>query len=83
MPIRPFLLVRQAKRVGYAYRARSVEAIRLCRKMEQDLGARYGGFKDGVHHGPNRQPRTVQNIGFPQPEDNYETFGINHLVASS
>lgn len=79
MPIRPFLLAKQAKGVGYPYRARSVEAIRLCRNLEQELVTRYGSFEGGVH----RQPRTVQNIGFPQAEDIYETFGINHFAASS
>jgi hypothetical protein len=38
MPIRPFLLLaRLAKGVGYGYRARSVEAIRLSKALEQEL----------------------------------------------
>jgi len=82
MPFLSFLLAKKSKDVGYAYRARSVEAIRLCRTLEQELVTR-NEFKGDVHHVPNLRPSTHQNVGLPQPEYIYERFDINHLAASS
>ena len=64
MPISPLLPVRPAKDISCAYQARSVEAIRLCRTLEQELVTR-NGLKGNVHDVPNLQP---QNVGLPQPE---------------
>ena len=82
MPISQFLLTKQGKDVGYAYRARSVEAIRLYRKLEQDLVTKYG-FKDDVHNLPTLQPGTVQNDDFIQDEGICERFGVIQFAASS
>jgi len=72
MPIhRLFLLVKLGKNVCYAYRARSVEAIYLCKKLEQDPVARYG-TKDNVQ--ANHQPGTVQDVDFWKHESIHERF---------
>jgi len=63
---RLFFLVKLGKNICYAYRARSVEAIRLFKRMERDLVARYG-TKDDVH--VNHRPGTVQGVDFWQPEN--------------
>ena len=73
MPIRQSLLIRQGKDIGYAYRARSVEAIRLYVKLERELVTKYV-FKDNVHDVHNFQPDTVQNVNI---KGIYEGFGIN------
>jgi hypothetical protein len=71
MPIRIrqlFPLVKLGKNICSAYRARLVEAIRLCKKLEKDSDsvAGYGSTKDddGVHnHNHNHnQPGTVQDV---------------------
>jgi hypothetical protein len=68
MPIRQFLLVNLAKNLGHAYRRRSVEAIRLCRKLEQDLLAK---SRVGIH---TSQPGTIQNVTFIQTDNNLDRF---------
>jgi len=82
-------LVKLGKNICYAYRARSVEAIRLCEKLEQDLDsdsdsdsdsvARYGTKDDGVHnHNPSRTVQDVDvNVNFDvwQQGNAHERFG--------
>ena len=82
MSIRQYLLSRQGKNVGYAYRARSVEALRLHRKLEQELVIRYG-FKDDTSNVHNLRPGPVQNVDFLQYEGIREKFGNNLFAASS
>jgi len=82
MPFIPFILAKLAKDVSYVYRARSVEAIRLCRTLVQEPVTR-NGFKGDVHDVHNLRPSTLQNVGLPQPEYIFERFGISHLVAPS
>lgn len=82
MPIRQFLLIKLGKDVGYAYRARAVEAIHLYRKLEQELVTRYG-FKDDTSNVHNLRPGTVQNVDFLQYEGICEKFGNNLFAASS
>jgi hypothetical protein len=79
MPIRQFLLLKLSKNLGYAYRARSVEAIRLCRNLEQDLLATYGTV--GVHNVHTLQPATVQSAKFLQSENIRERLGISTFAA--
>ena len=67
MPIRDYLLVKQGKELGYWYRARSVEAIHICWKLEQDLVTRGDGIYD-------LQPGTTQ-----ESEDTRERFGASTL----
>jgi hypothetical protein len=74
MPIRQHLLIKLSKSPGNAYRARSVEAIRLCRNLEQDLVARYGTVD--VHNVHTLQPATLQSTNFVQSENIRERFGI-------
>ena len=66
MPIRQqlFLLVKLGKNVGYAYRARAVEAIRLYRTLEQQqvLVARSTKDKNDVVHNNKNQLGTVQHV---------------------
>jgi len=82
MPLLPYILAKPSKDLGRAYQARSVEVIRLCRTLEQELVTR-NEFKGDVHDVPNLQPSTLQNVGLPQLEYIHERFSINHLAASS
>lgn len=82
MPLRQFLLVKQGKNIGYAYRSRSIEAIRLYRKLEQELVTSHG-IKDDFHGVHNLQPGTIQNADFLQSANICEGFDINLSAASS
>ena len=82
MPLRAFLLYKQGRYHGHAYEARAVEAIRLYRKLEQELVTRYG-FKDDVHGVHNLQSGIVQNVDFSQYEGICEKFGNSLIAASS
>ena len=77
MLLRQFLLVKLGRHLCYAYRARSVEAIRLCRALEQDLVTRYGtSTKDYVHDVQRlHHPGSVQSVNFWQSEDIHGRFG--------
>ena len=70
MPIRDYLLVKRGKELGYWYRARSVEAIHICWRLEQDLVTR----EDGVYDVHILQSGTTQ-----QSEDTRERFGASTL----
>ena len=81
MPIRRLvLLVKLGKNTCYAYRARSVEAIHLCKKLEQDPVARYG-TKDNVHD--NHQPGTAQDVDFWKHENIHERFDYIPFTSAS
>lgn len=69
-----FLLVKLGKNICYAYRARSVEAIRLCKKLEQDPIARYGT--------KGNQPGTIQDVNFWKHEHIHERFGNIHPTSA-
>ena len=78
MPIRQFLLVKQGKELGYGYRARSVEAIHICRKLEQDLVTR----RDGVHDVLIPQPGAIQETGYSRSEDIRQRFETGTFAIS-
>jgi len=75
MPIRQlFRLVKLGKNICYAYRARSVEAIHLYKKLAQDLVPRCGPTKDDVRDMHRFQPETGQNDDFLQSKNTHEKF---------
>ena len=74
MPIRQFLLIKQGKELGCWYRARSVQAIHICWKLEQELVTK----GDGVHNVHILQPGISQ-----QPEDTRERFGASIFAIPS
>ena len=80
MPIRQFLLFKQGKELGHEYRARSVEAIRLCRDLEKGLVTQYGTMDHGVY---NLQPGTIQTVDYLRSENIRERYGTSIFAASS
>ena len=79
MPIRQLPhLVKLGKNICYAYRARSVEAVHLCKKLEHDLDAGSGTAKDCGRDGQTLQ---FQNVNVLQSENIHERSS-NSIFAS-
>jgi hypothetical protein len=78
MPIRHFLLVKRGKEFGHWYRVRSVEAIRICRRLEEDLVTR----GDRVGDTYILKPNIVRETGYLESEGIREGFGTSAFLIS-